>query len=162
MRQPPLQACRRRCRPPPCDAALQPARLLCRLAPTPPSPLLLLLLVAGVDGGTESIRAGVFDLAGTPLSFASEPYPTAFPRPGWAEQNPADWWAGLGGAVRAAVASAGIQPTDVAALCVDTTCCTVVALDATGDALRPALLWMDMRSAPQAAKVRPRAVGCWC
>ncbi|KAI7844200.1 hypothetical protein COHA_002334 [Chlorella ohadii] len=109
--------------------------------------------VIGVDGGTESIRAGVFDLAGTPLSFASQPYPTNFPKPGWAEQNPADWWAGLGAAVREAVASAGVQTTDVAAICVDTTCCTVVALDAAGAALRPALLWMDMRSAPQAAKV---------
>ncbi|PRW57267.1 carbohydrate kinase [Chlorella sorokiniana] len=109
--------------------------------------------VIGVDGGTESIRAGVFDLAGTPLSFASQPYPTSFPQPGWAEQDPADWWAGLGAAVREAVASAGIQTTDVAAICVDTTCCTVVALDAAGKALRPALLWMDMRSAPQAAKV---------
>ena len=34
-------------------------------------------------------------------------------------------------------------------LCADTTCCTVVVLDAAGAALRPALLWMDMRSAPQ-------------
>lgn len=71
-----------------------------------------------MDGGTESIRAGVFDLAGTPLAFASHAYPTAFPHPGWAEQNPADWWAGLGAAVREAVASAGIQTTDVAAICV--------------------------------------------
>lgn len=106
-----------------------------------------------MDGGTESIRAGVFDLAGTPLSFASHAYPTAFPRPGWAEQDPADWWAGLGAAVKAAVASAGVSPADVAALCVDTTCCTVVALDAEGRAKRPALLWMDVRSAEQAARV---------
>ncbi|EFN54952.1 hypothetical protein CHLNCDRAFT_134711 [Chlorella variabilis] len=109
--------------------------------------------VIGVDGGTESIRAGVFDLAGTPLSFASVAYPTAFPAPGWAEQDPADWWAGLGTAVRQAVASASIQPCQVAALSVDSTCCTVVALDARGQALRPALLWMDMRSAAQAARV---------
>ena len=38
----------------------------------------------------------------------------------------------------------------VAALCADTTCCTVVALDADERPLRPALLWMDARSAPQA------------
>lgn len=56
-------------------------------------------------------------------------------------------------AVKQAIADAGIAPADVAALCVDTTCCTVVALDAAGAALRPALLWMDMRSAPQAARV---------
>jgi hypothetical protein len=119
---------------------------------------------AGVDGGTESIRAGVFDLDGRPLSFASAPYPTTFPAPGWAEQEPADWWAGLGCAVREAVASAGIQPTQVAALCVDTTCCTVVALDAAGDALRPALLCESMRvqpSQPGLEWARCRCRGCW-
>lgn len=87
---------------------------------------------AGVDGGTESLRAGVFDAAGTPLSFASAPYPTAFPAPGWAEQRPADWWTALGVAVKEAAASAGVPPADIAALCVDTTCCTVVALDEAG------------------------------
>lgn len=38
-------------------------------------------------------------------------------------------------------------------MCIDTTCCTVVALNEAGEALRPALLWMDMRSAKQAAQV---------
>ncbi|KAI8476673.1 MAG: hypothetical protein J3K34DRAFT_516264 [Monoraphidium minutum] len=109
--------------------------------------------VIGVDGGTESLRAGVFDVQGRPLAFASSPYPTTYPQPSWAEQHPDDWWAALGEAVRAAVAEAGIAPSDVAALSVDTTCCTVVALDAAGAPLRPALLWMDMRSAAQAAEV---------
>ena len=49
--------------------------------------------------------------------------------------------------------SAGIEGAQVAGLCVDTTCCTVVALDGAGKALCPALLWMDMRSAAYAAKV---------
>lgn len=107
----------------------------------------------GVDGGTESLRAGVFDAAGKPLAFAASPYATTYPHPGWAEQDPDSWWRALGAAVRDAVREAGVAPGDVAALCLDTTCCTVVALDAAGRALRPALLWMDMRSARQAAAV---------
>ena len=91
-----------------------------------------LATAAGVDGGTESIRAGVFDLAGKPLSFASAVYATNFPAPGWAEQDPADWWAGLGTAVKEAVQKAGVAPTDIGAICIDTTCCSVVALDAAG------------------------------
>ena len=47
--------------------------------------------VIGVDGGTESLRAGVFDLKGKPLFMASAPYPTIYPQPSWAEQNPSDW-----------------------------------------------------------------------
>ncbi|GBF92749.1 carbohydrate kinase [Raphidocelis subcapitata] len=109
--------------------------------------------VIGVDGGTESLRAGVFDAAGRPLAFASSPYPTSYPHPSWAEQSPDDWWAALGAAVRAAVEESGVAVGDIAAMCVDTTCCTVVALDESGAPLRPALLWMDMRSAKQAAAV---------
>lgn len=42
--------------------------------------------VIGVDGGTEGIRAGVFDSEGRALAFSSCPYKTSFPRPGWAQQ----------------------------------------------------------------------------
>ncbi len=109
--------------------------------------------VIGVDGGTESLRAGVFDLAGTPLAFAASPYETTFPHPGWAEQDPADWWRALGEAVRGVVAEAGVAAADIAALALDTTCCSVVALDAAGQPLRPALIWMDVRSGRQADRV---------
>jgi len=110
--------------------------------------------VIGVDGGTESLRAGVFDSAtGKPLAFAASPYPTTYPHPSWAEQAPDHWWTALGAAVRDAVVQAGVSPSDIAAISVDTTCCTVVALDQSGTPLRPALLWMDMRSAKQAAEV---------
>jgi ribulose kinase len=62
----------------------------------------------------------------------------------------------MGAAVRAAVSAAvsnGADASSIAALCVDTTCCSVVALDASGAPLRPCLLWMDMRSAAQAEQV---------
>lgn len=45
-------------------------------------------------------------------------------------QRPEDWWTAVGAAVRGAVAAAEVTPDQVAALCLDTTCCTVVALDA--------------------------------
>src|SRR5262249_20245201 len=109
--------------------------------------------VIGVDGGTESLRAGVFDLQGRPRAFASSAYATNFPQPGWAEQNPDDWWLALGLAVRQAVQEANIGREEGAALSVDTTCCRVVALDAAGKPLRPALIWMDVRSADRAAEV---------
>ncbi|MEK9763540.1 MAG: FGGY-family carbohydrate kinase [Deltaproteobacteria bacterium] len=109
--------------------------------------------VIGVDGGTESLRAGIFDLSGNPLAFASVSYPTNFPIPGWAEQNPEDWWNALGGAVRQAVIDANVGKQEILGICLDTTCCSVVALDGAGNPLRPALIWMDMRSAPQTEQV---------
>ena len=130
-------------------------------------------LVIGIDGGTESIRAGIFRKDGTLAGVAAAPYATTFPQPGWAEQSPQEWWKCLGEAVRGAVAAAaaaeGAGAADeaslgsirdrVKALCIDTTCCTVVALDEQGDALRPALLWMDSRSAPQAARILQKCKG---
>ena len=61
--------------------------------------------VVGVDGGTGGIRAGLFEIAtGTPVGFADTPYETTYPRPGWAEQDPNDWWAGMGSSVRKVLA----------------------------------------------------------
>ena len=45
-------------------------------------------------------------------------------------KNPDDWWDGLGEAVRAAVQQAGVSTADIVSIGVDTTCCSVVALDA--------------------------------
>ena len=46
----------------------------------------------GIDGGTEGIRVGIFDVEGRCITFASEPYSVYFPRSGLAEQDPEDWW----------------------------------------------------------------------
>ncbi|NNG05744.1 MAG: carbohydrate kinase [Inquilinus sp.] len=107
----------------------------------------------GVDGGTESLRAGLFDTAGSPIGFASAAYPTHFPHPGWAEQDPRDWWRALGEAVRQVLRETGTRPNQVVAICLDTTCCSVVALDELGEPLRPALIWMDVRSHAEAHRV---------
>ena len=60
----------------------------------------------------------------------------------------------MGTSVRRVLAETGVAPEDVAGLCCDTTCCTVVALDDAGDALMPCILWMDMRAAEQTEQVR--------
>lgn len=121
-------------------------------------------LVIGVDGGTESIRACAFDaLTGKAVGRScAVPYKTSHPNPGWAEQNPDDWWNNLGEAVRGCLGSLpdGADPSNVKSICVDTTCCSVVALD--GESmrpLRPCLLWMDARSAPQTERILEKCRG---
>ena len=115
--------------------------------------------VIGVDGGTGGIRAGLFEIAtGAPVGFADSPYETTYPKPGYAEQQPEDWWAGMGASVRRVLAETGVSPDDVAGLCCDTTCCTVVALDDAGDPLMPCILWMDMRAAEQTKQVRSETI----
>jgi sugar (pentulose or hexulose) kinase len=109
--------------------------------------------VIGIDGGTEGLRAHVFDLTGRPRGAFSAPYGTDFPAPGRAEQDPEDWWTACGIAVRGALADARVDASEVEALACDTTSCTVVALDEAGRPLRPALLWMDVRAHEEAGEL---------
>ena len=109
--------------------------------------------VIGVDGGTESIRAHVFDLDGRSRGTAKGSYETRFPAPARAEQDPEDWWRALGEAVRGAVAASGVDPVQIEALACDTTSCTVVAMDEAGAPLRPCLLWMDVRAHEEAGEI---------
>jgi len=134
-------------------------------ASTPPASPGKRKIVVGVDGGTESIRACCFDaLDGTVVGISrASAYPTDHPKPGWAEQNPSDWYEQLGASVRGAVESLVQDNKDddfeICAICLDTTCCSVVFLNDKKEPLRPALLWMDARSAPQTKEILEKCRG---
>jgi FGGY-family pentulose kinase len=108
----------------------------------------------GIDGGTGGVRVGIFDREGTALVFRGVEHGTNFPRSGWAEQSPEDWWSCLCEASRRAVADSGVSPEEIAGISTDATTCTVVALDRQNRVLRPALLWMDVRASDQAHRVQ--------
>jgi ribulokinase len=110
-------------------------------------------LFLGVDVGTQSLRAALFTSRGRAMAIASSPLQTSFPQPTWAEQHPDDWWHALCQAVPACLAQAGASADQVAALAIDATSCTVLAVDANGVPLRPALMWMDTRAHAQAQRV---------
>ena len=108
-------------------------------------------LVMGLDFGTGSVRVGLFDLETRAIVCEREaPYPTAYPRLGWAEQSPLDWWNALGQAARAVMQEVG--PIRIEGIAVATTASTVVACSRDGVPLRPALLWMDCRAAVEAER----------
>jgi ribulokinase len=102
-----------------------------------------------LDLGTEGARAAVYSVEGSPMGAGEAAYPTTFPRPGWAEQDPDDWWRASVHAARQALAEAGGPP--VAGVAVATTASTVAVLDRQGRPLRPALLWMDGRAGEESA-----------
>lgn len=105
------------------------------------------------DGGTESLRARIYDLSGACLGSQAVPYQTKFSAGAQAEQDPSDWWDAVVKSTRGAVAQANVSPEKIEAISYATTCCSVVALDANGDALRPALIWMDVRANEEADAV---------
>jgi FGGY-family pentulose kinase len=107
----------------------------------------------GLDVGTQSLRAALVELGGGTAAFGIAPFETTYPNPGWAEQQPLDWWSAAVEAVRLALAQGGVLPDQVIAVGLDCTACTVMACDAGGNPLRPALLWMDQRAAREAAEI---------
>jgi ribulose kinase len=109
--------------------------------------------VMGIDAGTQGVRVGIFDLHGIPITLAECAYPTRFPRPGWAEQDPATWWDALRIAVRSALTQSGLPPETIVAVSASATSCTTVMLDAQGRAIGPSLIWMDVRAADQARRI---------
>jgi sugar (pentulose or hexulose) kinase len=107
----------------------------------------------GIDFGTEGVRVGLFDREGARVGFSSGTYPTERPRSGLAEQDPGDWWRALVDAVPAALRDGGASADDVAGISVDAMSSTVLVVDAGGEPLRPAIMWMDVRAAEQAERV---------
>lgn len=106
--------------------------------------------IIGIDGGTESIRVGLFDLEGRLVLARSQAYKTYFPQSGWAEQDPAEWWKALCSATNKLIKDSAVSPSSIKGIGIDATCCTVVFLDKSKRPLRNALLWMDVRSAREA------------
>jgi ribulokinase len=113
--------------------------------------------VLGIDAGTESFRAGVFDAAGACKGFGVSPNRTVHRHPGWAEQDPRDWDTALVDCIRKALAESRVDPSEIRGIGIDGTSCTVVFLDSKGEPLRDALIWMDIRSVKEAADVAATA-----
>ncbi|MCV3274086.1 FGGY-family carbohydrate kinase [Roseobacter sinensis] len=115
----------------------------------------------GVDVGTGSARAAVFDASGEML--ASHKHGIRMWREGGeiAEQSSDDIWAAVGTCVRAALAEAGVAPEDVAGLGFDAACSLVVlgtgfapvTVSDSGDAARNVIVWMDHRATDQARRI---------
>ena len=64
----------------------------------------------GIDIGTSACKVAVFDRQGQVLASASGDYPVYYPREGWAEQDPEEWWSAVCGAVRQVLKKADVRP----------------------------------------------------
>lgn len=106
-------------------------------------------LVLGVDCSTTAAKAVVWDMSGHSLAEGRATFPLSSPHPGWGEQNPADWWTAV---VKALTEACGkVDASRIAALCVTHQRESFVCLDADGEALRPAMLWLDTRAGAEIA-----------
>ncbi|MFO0947030.1 MAG: FGGY family carbohydrate kinase, partial [Planctomycetota bacterium] len=109
--------------------------------------------VLGIDIGTQSLRAAVFDVHGVCHGYGVEAIETTHPRPAWAEQEVTQWWRAARHAVPKALAQANVSADRIVGIGLDATACTVVPCKSDGTPLRPALLWMDQRSFREAEEI---------
>ena len=110
-------------------------------------------LFLGLDVGTQSVRAALFDLGGACRGHGTAALDTFHPRPTWAEQDARQWWTAACAAVPAALNRAGASAEAVVAVGLDCTACTVIPCAADGTPLRRALLWMDQRAFREAEQI---------
>jgi FGGY-family pentulose kinase len=110
-------------------------------------------LFLGLDVGTQSVRAALYDSSGTCRAFATAPLDTFHPQPAWAEQDANQWWQAARSAVTEAVVRAGDTKENVKGIGLDCTACTVLPCGLDGTPLRRALLWMDQRSFHEAEEI---------
>jgi xylulokinase len=107
--------------------------------------------LVGVDVGTTGVKAVALSPAGEVLGVAEEEYALSLPQPGWAEQDPEDWWR----ATERALAALGGSP---AAIGLTGQMHGLVLLDERDAVLRPAILWNDQRTSAECEEIEA-AVG---
>ena len=105
--------------------------------------------LVGIDVGTSGVKALALSETGEILARAEREYPLSTPQPGWAEQDPEDWYR----ATEAALADLGVEPTSIGW---SGQMHGLVVLDERGEVIRPAILWNDQRTAAECTEIEER------
>ena len=109
----------------------------------------------GIDLGTGSTKAVLFDEAGDLIGRGQAEYPLYKPHPGWVEQDPEDWWQGLCASARQAIAD--IDPAQVACVGLSGQINGAVFVDSAGQPLQRVPIWLDHRSQAECDWAEQRA-----
>ncbi|HTQ68856.1 MAG TPA: xylulokinase [Solirubrobacteraceae bacterium] len=105
--------------------------------------------VFGLDVGTTAVKGLALDGEGRVVATAEAGYELSTPRPGWAEQDPEDWWLATAGVLEELRAAAG-SPLGIG---LSGQMHGLVALDSRDRVLRPAILWNDQRTGGECAEI---------
>ena len=105
------------------------------------------MIFIGIDLGTSAVKLIAMKENGKILKTVSKEYPLYFPKSGWSEQNPEDWFSGVMSGLCELLC--GLDKSEVAGISFGGQMHGLVALDENDDVIRPAILWNDGRSAKQ-------------
>jgi len=107
----------------------------------------------GIDIGTSGTRCILIDEDGVIACSAIKEYPLYTPKPGWAEQNPIDWYDATISTIKEVLEVSNISGSSVKAIGLSGQMHGSVFLDRDNNVIRPALLWCDQRTEPQCQEI---------
>ncbi|MBC8389723.1 MAG: xylulokinase [Actinobacteria bacterium] len=105
------------------------------------------------DIGTSSTRCILINEDGKLIASAIKEYPLFTPKPGWAEQDPEDWWKATVFTIKEVLTKSKINPSNIAAIGLSGQMHGSVFLDKGGKVIRPAILWCDQRTEAQCKEI---------
>lgn len=103
----------------------------------------------GIDLGTSAVKIIVMDDNGNICGSVSKEYPVYYPKPGFAEQNPEDWWEAVVYGIREITANHKIDVNEIRGIGLSGQMHGLVTLDKDSKVLMPAILWCDQRTAEE-------------
>ncbi|MBO7386219.1 MAG: xylulokinase [Lachnospiraceae bacterium] len=103
-------------------------------------------LLMGIDIGTSACKVAVFDIKGNVIAQSNKAYKVYYPNPGWAEQDPDEWWDAICAAIREILDMKIFSPDEIAAIGVDGQSWSAIPVDAEGKVLDRTPIWMDTRA----------------
>ena len=119
----------------------------------------ILQYTLGLDIGTSAVKALLMDQNGGIAAENSESYPLFTPNPGWAEQNPADWWQASQKVIKNLIRDNKIEAAEIKAVSFSGQMHSSVFLDERMEVIRPAILWSDTRTSKECREIEKRVGG---
>lgn len=113
----------------------------------------------GIDVGTSGTKALLLEPGGRVRATATASHPSLFPKPGWSEQRPEDWWTSTRAATRLVLRKGRVSAGEVGGIGLSGQMHGSVFVDARRQVLRHALLWNDQRTAAECGEIEQRAGG---
>ncbi|MDE2565542.1 MAG: glycerol kinase GlpK, partial [Burkholderiales bacterium] len=115
--------------------------------------------ILALDQGTSSSRSIVFDRDGRVVAQAQREFRQLYPQPGWVEHDPEEIWASQLATAQQALAEAGLQAADIAAIGITNQRETTLVWDRrTGQPIHNAIVWQDRRGEPLCAQLRAQGL----
>ncbi|ACL70698.1 xylulokinase [Halothermothrix orenii] len=113
----------------------------------------------GLDIGTSGVKGILVSVTGDIVASRTEGYPLATPNPGWAEQDPEDWWQATKKVINGLLTDSQIDPGTVRGISLSGQMHSSVFLNDKMEVIRPAILWSDTRTTRQCQEIYNRVDG---